>query len=79
MRGCGHEQRSRTGDFLAVHYQEFEETGVLVNSTEGGSPLTFQLGKGEVPAGWDEGLLKLCAGEIVELVVSDNSGRNCSQ
>ena len=48
MRGCGHEQRSRTGDFLAVHYQEFEVTGVLVNSTEGGSPLTFQLGKGHV-------------------------------
>jgi len=71
--GCVEEQRSRPGDQLAVHFQQLGENGALVNSTEGGEPFTFILGKGEALEGWDEGLRKVCAGEIVELVVASES------
>ena len=71
--GCVEEQRSRPGDQLAVHFQQLGENGALVNSTEGGEPFTFILGNGEALEGWDEGLRKLCAGEIVKLVVASES------
>ena len=48
----------------------------MVSSTLGGEPFTFILGAGEAPEGWDEGLRDLCAGEIIELVVSAEADTN---
>ena len=74
--GCVQEQRSLPGDQIAVHFQQLDDNGSLVNSTQEGEPFTFILGAGEAPEGWDEGLRDLCAGEIIELVVSAEADTN---
>ena len=69
-RGCARQQRARPGDKVTVHYAQFDGNGSLVTSTDGKEPVTFLLGGGEAPEGWDEALRKMCAGEIIDLVVS---------
>merc|ERR1719312_1033466 len=46
-KGCGEEQKSREGDWLAVHYQHWDSHGTLLSNTQGGQPHTFYLGQGQ--------------------------------
>jgi peptidylprolyl isomerase len=51
-------------DELAVHYLGYTSTDgtVFDNSSDRGSPITLQLGVGQVIAGWDQGLVGLKVG-----------------
>jgi FK506-binding protein 1 len=56
-----------TGDVLQMHY-----IGVLASnnfqfdsSRDGGPPIEFTVGVGEVIAGWDEGVCQMSLGEVV--------------
>jgi len=66
---------AQNGDYVAVHYK-----GTLTNGTEfdssykRGEPFVFQLGKGMVIQGWDEGVLGMKEGEKKTLVVPPEKG-----
>lgn len=67
-KGTG--RMANAGDMVSVHY-----TGMLTNgfkfdtSHEKGQPYTFQLGKGKVIKGWDEGIAKLRVGDKAVLTI----------
>lgn len=45
-----------------------------VSSLDRKDPFEFQLGKGEVIKGWDQGLLDMCTGEKRKLTVPPHLG-----
>ena len=63
----------KAGDIVEVHYR-----GTLTNGTkfdasyDRGKPFKFQLGKGQVIKGWDEGLLHMSVGSKARLTVPWN-------
>ncbi|CAG2102672.1 unnamed protein product [Medioppia subpectinata] len=65
------DRKSSKGDILHIHYRgTLYETGAEFDSSyKRGQPLTFTLGMGQVIAGWDQGLLGMCAGEKRKLVI----------
>merc|ERR1719312_732718 len=78
-KGCGEEQKSREGDWLAVHYKHWDSHGTLLSNTQGGQPHTFYLGQaqpgqGQPLPGLDEVLGEMCAGDVVEVVVPGIDG-----
>ncbi|KAH9473836.1 hypothetical protein MJO28_000333 [Puccinia striiformis f. sp. tritici] len=63
--------KTQNGDELSMHY-----TGTLLatgakfdSSLDRDSPFEFTLGKKQVIAGWDQGLLDMCIGEKRKLVI----------
>lgn len=44
----------------------------------GQKPFTFQVGLGKVIAGWDEGCLTMCQGEIAKLTIPAQKGYGTS-
>jgi peptidyl-prolyl cis-trans isomerase A (cyclophilin A) len=52
-------KRAKAGDKVAVHYTGMFDTGMIFDSSEAGPPIEFVLGKGQVIAGWDEGIALL--------------------
>lgn len=73
----GHGNGPQRGSTITVHC-----TGCLANpfkkfwSTKdpGQSPFTFQVGLGNVIAGWDEGCLTMQQGEIAKLLIRSDKG-----
>ena len=72
---CAH--RTANGDTISVHYRgrlgppsdkEFDA------SYNRGQPLTFELGKGRVIKGWEQGLLDMCPGEKRTLTIPPELG-----
>lgn len=65
------ETRSSKGDILHIHYRGtlYSDGTEFDNSYKRGQPLTFTLGMGQVIAGWDQGLLNICAGEKRKLII----------
>ncbi|KPM03597.1 peptidyl-prolyl cis-trans isomerase FKBP2-like protein [Sarcoptes scabiei] len=65
------EVRSSKGDLLHIHYRgTLHATGAEFDSShKRGTPLKFTLGAGQVIAGWDQGLIGICAGERRKLVI----------
>ncbi|CAG0917624.1 unnamed protein product [Notodromas monacha] len=63
----------KLGQTVSVHY-----TGTLVDGTkfdsskDRGRPFKFQIGRGEVIKGWDEGVKKMSLGETARLTCSPN-------
>lgn len=58
------------GQTVSVHYTGYFEDGkVFDSSVERGKPLEFQLGKGMVIQGWDEGIALMRKGEKFRLLV----------
>jgi peptidylprolyl isomerase len=65
----------QTGDIVQVHY-----TGTLTDGTkfdsshDRGQPLEFTLGRGQVIAGWDEGIALMKVGGKASLVIPPELG-----
>ena len=60
---------AKAGDSIVVHY-----TGTLLNGTKfdssvGGTPFKFELGAGDVIAGWDQGLVGMKVGGMRKLTI----------
>jgi peptidylprolyl isomerase len=56
-------EQLKKGDTARVHYTGRLEDGQVFDSSEGGDPLEFQVGAGEVIAGFDEGVEGMQVGE----------------
>lgn len=62
--------RSAPGDRVSVHYEGTLEDGTVFDSSyQRDTPIVFQLGTGQVIAGWDQGLTRMCVGEIRKLII----------
>jgi FKBP-type peptidyl-prolyl cis-trans isomerase len=64
------EPGAKAGDVVWVHYTgKLQSNGEQFDSSAGRQPFKLQLGKGEVIAGWDEGLVGMKVGEKRQLVI----------
>ncbi|KAI9703450.1 MAG: Peptidyl-prolyl cis-trans isomerase fpr2 [Bogoriella megaspora] len=65
------ERKSKSGDKIEAHYRgTLESDGSEFDASYNrGQPLSFNLGKGMVIKGWDEGLLDMCIGEKRKLTI----------
>ncbi|EAZ62883.2 FK506-binding protein 2 precursor (FKBP-21), partial [Scheffersomyces stipitis CBS 6054] len=62
--------QTKAGDSISVHYKGTLDDGTVFDSSyDRGSPINFKLGVGQVIKGWDEGLTRMCIGEIRKLVI----------
>lgn len=71
---CGDGEAAEAGDTLVVHYTGTLEDGAEFDSSRGGDPLPFQLGAGNVIAGWDQGLVGMKEGGLRKLVIPPELG-----
>lgn len=70
---CG--KKTQTGDFLKMHYAGRLEDGTEFDSSYYRErPFEFQLGTGQVIAGWDQGLIGMCVGEKRTLIIPAHLG-----
>ncbi len=65
--GCtgnvGEQARVKSGDRVLVHYTGTFENGTVFDSSVGGEPLGFTVGKAEVVPGFDAGVVGMQVGE----------------
>jgi FKBP-type peptidyl-prolyl cis-trans isomerase len=61
--------RAKAGDHVYVHYTGMFDTGMVFDSSEGGPPIDFVLGRGSVISGWDEGIALLNKGGKAKLII----------
>ena len=72
---CGDGEEAKKGDTLEVHYEGRLEDGTKFDaSRDHGSTFEFQLGAGQVIAGWDEGLVGMKVGGVRELTIPPDLG-----
>lgn len=73
-------RRSQNGDKLTMNYKGTLADGTQFDSSyDRGTPFRFTIGKGQVIAGWDQGLLDMCPGEGRKLTIPPNLGYGNSQ
>lgn len=56
--------QAKQGDVVAVNYTGRLKDGTVFDSNEGGDPLSFTLGTGQVIAGFDEAVTGMEVGEV---------------
>lgn len=62
--------RPEAGDMVKVHYAgRLNDSTEFDNSFKRGTPIQFQLGKGQVIKGWDEGIALLNVGDSATFVI----------
>ena len=57
------------GDFVEVHYTGTFPDGRPFDSSVGGDPFRFYLGRGQVIKGWDEGIALMKVGGKAKLII----------
>ncbi len=74
-------QQAKTGDTVKVHYRGSLTNGTVFDSSEGKNPLQFELGKGMVIVGFDNGVKGMSIGEkkTVQIPVNEAYGPKQSQ
>ena len=67
---------AKRGDNVKVHYTGKLGDGTIFDSSDGGEPLEFALGSGQVIQGFDEGVVGMKVGEskVVEIPVAKAYG-----
>jgi peptidylprolyl isomerase len=70
-------EQAKKGDTARVHYTGRLEDGQVFDTSEGGEPLEFQVGSGEVIQGFDEGVRGMQVGEkkTIEIEADDAYGQ----
>lgn len=72
---CGEGAEAKKGDSLTVHYVGKLADGTKFDaSRDHGQPFQFQLGAGQVIAGWDEGLVGMKVGGKRQLTIPPELG-----
>ena len=72
---CGTGEEAQKGDTLEVHYEGRLEDGTKFDaSRDHGSTFEFQVGAGQVIAGWDEGLIGMKIGGKRKLTIPPDLG-----
>lgn len=61
--------KAKEGDTVLVHYNGKLEDGSMFDSSQGGEPLKFTLGEGEVIGGFDLGIVGMAVGESKTLKI----------
>jgi peptidylprolyl isomerase len=56
-------EQAQKGDTVQVHYTGRLEDGQVFDSSEGGDPLQFEVGAGDVIKGFDEGVVGMNVGD----------------
>merc|ERR1711936_1090803 len=65
----------RAGQKVFCHYVLTLTNGTKVDSSrDRGQPFSFSLGRGEVIAGWDDGVAKMSKGQRAKLTISPDMG-----
>ncbi|HWK04364.1 MAG TPA: peptidylprolyl isomerase [Puia sp.] len=74
-------QQVKAGDTVKVHYHGRLTDGTTFDSSEGRTPLEFEVGSGMVIKGFDDGLLGMTVGEkkTIEIPVGDAYGEKDPQ
>ena len=72
---------AQSGDTVRVHYTGRLESGEVFDSSEGGEPLEFQVGAGQVIPGFDEGVHGMSVGDkkTIEIEADDAYGQRVEQ
>ena len=70
-------EQVKKGDTARVHYTGRLEDGQVFDTSEGGEPLEFEVGAGEVIQGFDEGVRGMQVGEkkTIEIEADDAYGQ----
>lgn len=66
--------QAQAGDTVSVHYTGMLEDGTVFDTSEGGEPIGFVLGQGNVIPGWDEGIALLREGSRARLIIPPDLG-----
>lgn len=62
--------QAEAGKTVSVHYTgKFQDGRVFDSSVTRGEPITFQLGRGKVIKGWDEGIALMKVGGKAQLII----------
>lgn len=69
-------EQAKKGDTVRVHYEGRLDNGEVFDSSAGGEPLEFEIGSGQVIAGFDEGVQGMSTGErkTIEIEIADAYG-----
>ncbi len=63
-------KKAEAGDTVKVHYSGYLANGKMFDSSvERGEPIEFQLGKGMVIPGWEEGIALMHVGDKMRLII----------
>lgn len=64
-------ERAKRGDVVFVHYTGSLEDGSIFDTSDGGDPLSFTIGAGEVIPGFEEALIGMSLGEQKREVIPE--------